>query len=128
MPVWLISPCAKPAIAAHSVPRKSNRLHALVGMALLALSQASLADPCGAVMCLSTNKTAPEQCKGHVDGYFNIRVYHKHHHYDPGATAAKRYAEVLEHCQDARQEDKDYVQATYGPLEYYPFEYSNAGE
>lgn len=74
-------------------------------------------------MCLSENKSAPQQCKGHVDGYFDIRVYRKRHIFDPGATAAKRYNEVLNHCSEARPEDRDFVSAQYGTLEYYPFDY-----
>ena len=87
----------------------------------------AFADPCGAVLCLSTNKTAPHECKGHVDGYFSIRVYTggKHSHYDPGATSAKRFREVMDKCDGARQQDKDYVQATYGMLERSPFDYVN---
>lgn len=124
-PLRFIVPCATPAVAPtparHTPPSKAL---AVLGIALLALSQASIAgDPCAAVMCLSQNKAAPDQCKEHVDAYFNIRVYHAHSVFDPGATAAKRYDQVLTNCSNARQEDKDYVQATYGTLEYYPFGY-----
>lgn len=117
-------PCATPATAAHA-PTSARCLLATFVLAL-AFSDAALAgDPCGAVMCLSQNKSAPQQCKGEVDDYFNIRVYHARHKYDPGATEARRYSEVTSRCSDARQEDKDFVQATYGTLEHYPFSFSN---
>jgi hypothetical protein len=92
---------------------------------LAAISSApAFADPCGAVMCMSTNKFSPQECKGHVDEYFEIRVYHgKKHIFDPPATAAKRYNEVLSQCEEARPEDREYVNAMYGPLEHSPFEY-----
>ena len=90
----------------------------------------AFAEPCGAVLCLSTNKTAPHECKGHVDGYFSIKVRVKPckkcgEVFDPGATSAKRYREVMDKCDGARQKDKDYVQATYGMMEYSPFDYVN---
>ncbi len=101
----------------------------IIGAALAALvAQPALADPCGAVLCLSTNKTAPHQCKEHVDGYFSIKVKRKPCRkcgevFDPGATAIKRYREVMDKCDGARQKDKDYVNATYGTMEYSPFDY-----
>lgn len=129
MKSWLSSPSATPATAAHA-PRRNAPTSARCLLATFVLavvfSDAALAgDPCGAVMCLSQNKSAPQQCKGQVDDYFNIRVYHARHKYDPGATAARRNSEVTSRCSDARQEDKDFVQATYGPLEYYPYGFSN---
>lgn len=99
---------------------------AALALATLAGSQVAFADPCGAVVCMSHNETAPWQCKDHVDSYFNIRVYrsHKHHRiFDPGATAIKRYQEVMEKCEGARQEDKDKINAKYGMLEYSPFSF-----
>lgn len=106
----------------------------LIAAALAALAAPpAMADPCGAVLCLSTNKTAPYQCKGHVDEYFNIKVYVKPckkcgEVFDPGATAAKRYREVMDKCTEARQKDKDYVNATYGTLERSPFDYVNVDD
>ncbi len=97
----------------------------ILAIAFLTMSQPTIADPCGAVMCLAQNKSAPQECKGHVDEYFNIRVYRKRYIFDPGATAGKRYNEVLNNCSDARQEDKDYVSAKYGTLEHYPFDYAS---
>lgn len=92
------------------------------------LAAPAFADPCGAVLCLSTNKMAPWQCKGHVDEYFNIKVSMKPckkcgEVFDPGATAAKRYSEVLQKCPDARPVDRDSVSALYGTLQYSPFDY-----
>lgn len=103
------------------------RLNQLVLVACLGLlgvcgPAAADGDPCGAVMCLSVNDSAPWQCGDHVNTYFNIRVYRgKKHVFDPGATAAKRYSEVMDQCPDAEQSDKDKVNATYGTLEYFPF-------
>ncbi len=101
-----------------------------VGLAaLLTSSGATLAgEPCGAVICLSANKTAPHQCKDAVDGYFSIRNYIKPCRgcgkvFDPGGTAVKRLQEVLDKCAEARDEDRDFVTATYGSLEYSPFDY-----
>lgn len=99
--------------------------------ALFALSApVAMADPCGAVLCLSTNKTAPHECKSHVDGYFSIKVKYKPckkcgEVFDPGATSAKRYSEVMDKCDGARQQDKDYVNGLYGTMEYSPFDYVN---
>lgn len=100
---------------------------AAFALASLAGTQAAMADPCGAVMCMSHNETAPWQCKEHVDSYFNIRVYRSHKKsriFDPGATAIKRYQEVMDKCDGAKQEDKDKVNAKYGMLEYSPFSFS----
>lgn len=101
------------------------KIRQLVLMACLGLSgvcNPAFADPCGAVMCLSVNGSSPWQCGDHVNEYFNIRVYHgKKHVFDPGATAAKRYSEVMDQCPDAEQQDKDKVNAMYGSLEYFPF-------
>lgn len=104
------------------------KLRQLVLMVCLGFSgvfnTAFAGDPCGAVMCLSVNQSAPWECRDHVDAYFDIRVYHgKHHHFDPGATAARRYQKVMDQCPDAEQEDKDKVNAMYGSLEHYPFEF-----
>lgn len=89
------------------------------------LPQAAVAgDPCGAVMCLTQSATAPHECKDHVDGYFKIRVYDDGHRYNPGATSAKRYREVMEQCKEARQSDKDRIQAKYGTLEHAPFSFN----
>lgn len=126
---WLFSPSATPAAAirptCHNSPCITLRILGTFALALTIPQVAHAGDPCAAVMCLSQNKSAPQQCKGQVDDYFNIRVYHARHKYDPGATAARRNSEVTSRCSDARQEDKDFVQATYGPLEYYPFGFSN---
>lgn len=107
---------------------KLSRLMMIWGLGLIGVCGTALADdngsgdPCGAVMCLSINDTAPWQCSDHVNRYFNIRVYHgKHHEFDPGATAIKRYQEVMDKCPDAEQSDKDKVNAMYGMLEYFPF-------
>lgn len=105
----------------------------VVVSALSATAGTALADPCGAVLCLSTNKTAPHQCKEHVDGYFSIKVKRKPCRkcgevFDPGATAAKRYTEVMDKCDGARQQDKDYVNGLYGTMEYSPFDYVNVDE
>jgi hypothetical protein len=83
-------------------------------------------DPCAAVICLSQNKTAPHECKKEVEDYFKIRVYRERHsktHFDPGATAAKRYEKVMDKCPDAEKKDKDNINAMYGTLEYSPFKY-----
>jgi len=112
----------------------NRRLITLVVVsALSAIAAPAFADPCGAVLCLSTNKTAPHQCKEHVDGYFSIKVRvkpckHCGEVFDPGATAAKRYSEVMDKCDGARQQDKDYVNGMYGTLEYSPFDYVNVDE
>jgi hypothetical protein len=87
---------------------------------------ANAGDPCGAVLCMSHNDTAPHECKDYVDEYFDIRVYRRKHGrkvFDPGATSMKRYAEVMEKCEGARQEDKDRINAKYGKLEHSPFEF-----
>lgn len=99
---------------------------ALVVAALATAQPAMAGEPCGAVMCLSHNDTAPHQCKDHVDGYFSIRVYRsqkKKRIFDPGATAIKRYQEVMDKCDGAKQSDKDRINAKYGMLEYSPFDY-----
>lgn len=105
---------------------KKKMLFAALAAAVM-ISGPAIADPCGAVMCMSTNKFSPQECKGHVDEYFNIKVCHNQKKkgcvFDPGATAAKRYDEVLDQCPDAEQQDKDYVNATYGTLEHSPFEF-----
>jgi TrbM protein len=83
-------------------------------------------DPCAAVLCLSSQKTAPQECKEEVEDYFEIRVYYRHHHkrhFDPGATATKRYKKVLDKCPEAEKKDKDNINAMYGTLEYSPFKY-----
>lgn len=102
----------------------------VVSLLVVALSTSLLAptalagDPCGAVMCLTQNALAPHECKDHVDGYFDIRVYRHRHRYDPGATAAKRYREVLDQCDGARQVDKERINAKYGTLEHSPFSFN----
>lgn len=100
---------------------------ALVAVAL-ATAQPAMAEPCGAVLCLSNNELAPHECKDHVDGYFSIRVYHTVHRkkvFDPGATAAKRYKEVFDKCDGARQSDKDRINAKFGTLKNSPFQFSD---
>ena len=106
--------------------RSARTCASLWGLSLAAMlsSQPALAgDPCGAVMCLSANATAPHECKDYVDGYFEIRVYRHRHRFDPGATAAKRYREVMDKCDGARQEDKERINAKYGTLEHSPFSF-----
>jgi hypothetical protein len=104
-----------------------------IALFLLVLSISPvMADPCAAVICLSTNKLAPQECKNDVDGYFSIRVYTVHCYkcsavYDPPATAAKRYSDVMDQCTGARKVDKDNVNAMYGMLEYSPFDYTITG-
>lgn len=112
------------------------RMKLLVTAILVAAGASGAAfagEPCAAVLCLSTNKMAPHQCKSAVDDYFTIREYHRPCKrcgkvFDPGATAIKRLREVLEKCPDARDEDRDYVTATYGSLEYSPFDYIHVDE
>ena len=87
------------------------------------------ADPCGAVLCLSTNDAKPWECKEHVDEYFNIREYAKPCKkckvaFDPGRTAQSRYRKVMNQCKDAKQVDKDRINAAYGTIEYNPFKFS----
>lgn len=124
-----VLPCATPANAVKpNSLRKSGKARCLLGVAVLVLSQAAVAgDPCGAVLCLSISKAAPQQCKGHVDDYFKIRVYRSHHRFDPAATAARRYSTVLAKCSNARPEDREFVHATYGMLYDYPFGFSSDG-
>lgn len=104
-----------------------NKMLAVLAGALMMMSVPAFADPCGAVLCLSTNKFSPQQCQDEVDEYFNIKVCHNQKKkgcvFDPGATAIKRYDEVLDQCPDAEQKDKDYVNATYGTLEHSPFSF-----
>jgi hypothetical protein len=103
----------------------------VVVSALSAMAAPASADPCGAILCLSTNKTAPHQCKEHVDEYFSIRVYHTVHKkkvFDPGATAGKRYKESMDKCDGAEQKDKDYVNGLYGTLERSPWDYVDVEE
>lgn len=95
-----------------------------LSLSVMLVTQIAIAgDPCGAVMCLTQNATAPHECKDHVDGYFNIRVYDDEHRYNPGATAAKRYREVMDKCEGAQQSDKERINAEYGTLEHSPFSF-----
>ena len=92
----------------------------LLSISLVLASQVKAGEPCGAVLCLSNNETAPWECKEAVDGYFDIRVYRKRK-FDPGATSIKRYQEVMDKCDGAQQSDKDRINAKYGTLEHSPF-------
>lgn len=96
----------------------------LLSISLAVASQVEASEPCGTVLCLSNNETAPWECKEAVEGYFDIRVYHgRKHVFDPGATSVKRYKEVMDKCDGARQPDKDRINAKYGTLEHSPFSF-----
>lgn len=106
---------------------------ALAIAVLGSIATTASAEPCGAVLCLSTNETAPEECKGHVDGYFSIRQYYQPCKkcgmaFDAGGTAAKRMREVMDQCKEAKQIDKDKVNAKYGTLERSPFDYTTTNK
>lgn len=100
----------------------------VLGVAIATLSggfsAAHASDPCAAVVCLSNNMNAPHQCKDAVDGYFQIKEYHRGTRaFDPGATALKRFREVMDKCPDARQTDKNRINAMFGTLEHSPFQF-----
>lgn len=86
-------------------------------------------DPCAAVLCLSHNDKLPWECKGAVDGYFDIREYFRPckkcgWKFDPPQAAARRYREVLERCEGVEAKDREKIHALYGQMEYSPFEYA----
>lgn len=106
-------------------------LSILAATALLIAQPASAADPCGAVLCLSTISSVPSQCGPHINDYFSIRVYIKKKKkkiFVPDATAAKRLSEILEKCDGAPPDDVARITATYGPLEHSPFSFYNVAE
>jgi hypothetical protein len=102
---------------------KHQGVVSLLVVALCTSLAARAGDPCGAVMCLTQNATAPHACKDHVQGYFDIRVYDDGHRYNPAATAAKRYREVMNRCEGATQSNKERISAKYGSLEHSPFSF-----
>lgn len=92
--------------------------------ALAVVSTVHAADPCAAVVCLSNNTNAPHECKEAVEGYFSIKEYHRGTRaFDPAGTAIKRFREVMDKCPDARQEDKNRINAMFGALEHSPFQF-----
>ena len=97
---------------------------ALTAALLAAVILPVAAEPCSAVLCLSTVPSAPFQCYPHVEEYFAIRVYTgwPNARFNAPATALARKP-LLQACVGARQEDIDRETATYGPIEFSPFTY-----
>jgi hypothetical protein len=91
--------------------------------ALVALPSSAFAgDPCGAVLCLSQNESAPHECKDHVADYFKIKV-RRHGKFRPAETAKKRAATVLDKCEGVPDMDRERINAKYGSLERSPFSF-----
>lgn len=78
---------------------------------------------CAVVLCLSVDGAIPSACSPVVAPFFAIQVWKKVKKswvFDPVATAAKRFADVLSGCGEARSEDREFVNSAYGQLMNFP--------
>lgn len=96
----------------------------LAGGLMLGSAPARAGDAeCAVVLCLSVDGAIPSACSAVVAPFFAIQVWKKVKKswvFDPVATAAKRFSDVLSQCGEARSEDREFTNSAYGQLMNFP--------